>query len=231
MSEFELGYALSAFNRRTQMKLNAVAMLLCSTALLGTMGAADAQTIYRIVGADGKVTFSDKAPVTAEQGKVASTGVGAKTDSTGSALPFELRQVVAKYPVVLYTSAKCSPCDTGRTFLTSRGVPFSERTISTQEDRDYLQRLSGDVSLPYLTVGTTKIKGLSDQEWTQYLDAAGYPKSSLLPPNYKFAAATPLVTVQKASAGTKADEKPANPAPEQSYQPPPAPPNPAGITF
>lgn len=213
------------------MKLNAVALLLCSTALLGTVDRAHAQTIYRIVGADGKVTFSDKPPVTAQQGKVASTGVGAKADSTGSALPFELRQVVAKYPVILYTTAKCTPCDAGRSFLTSRGVPFNERTVSTQEDRDYLQRLSGDNSLPYLTIGGQKIKGLSEQEWAQYLDAAGYPKSSMLPPNYKAAPATPLVTVQKAPAAAKAEERPAAPAPEPSYQPPPAPSNPAGITF
>ena len=214
------------------MKPITVACLMCSAVLLGAVGVAQAQTIYRIVGADGKVTFSDKPPVTADQGKVASTGVGAKTDSTGSALPFELRQVVAKYPVVLYTTAKCGPCDAGRSFLTSRGVPFNERTVSTQEDRDYLQRLTGENSLPYLTIGGQKIKGLSDVEWTQYLDAAGYPKASVLPSSYKFAAATPLVTVQKAPAPSKAEEKPQAAQAEPSYQPPPPnPSNPAGITF
>lgn len=214
------------------MKQQTVAWLMCSALLLGAVGVAQAQTIYRIVGADGKVTFSDKPPVTAAQGKVASTGVGAKTDSTGSALPFELRQVVAKYPVVLYSTAKCGPCDAGRALLTARGVPFSERTVSTQEDQDYLERLTGGNSLPYLTIGGQKIKGLSDVEWTQYLDAAGYPKTSMLPPNYKFAAATPLVTVQKAPAPGKAEEKPQAAQAEPSYQPPPpSPSNPAGITF
>ncbi len=214
------------------MKHHSIALLLGSAALILGASGVQAQTIYRIVGADGKVTFSDKPPVTAEQGKVASTGVGAKTDSTGSALPFELRQVVAKYPVVLYTTAKCGPCDAGRSFLMSRGVPFNERTVSTQEDRDYLQRLTGDNSLPYLTIGGQKIKGLSDQEWTQYLDAAGYPRSSVLPPNYKLAAATPLVTVQKAPAPGKTEEKPPAAQAEPSYEPPPpTPSNPAGITF
>ena len=214
------------------MKQQTVAWLMCSALLLGAVGVAQAQTIYRIVGADGKVTFSDKPPVTAAQGKVASTGVGAKTDSTGSALPFELRQVVAKYPVVLYSTAKCGPCDAGRALLTARGVPFSERTVSTQEDQDYLERLTGGNSLPYLTIGGQKIKGLSDVEWTQYLDAAGYPKSSVLPSSYKFAAATPLVTVQKAPAPSKAEEKPQAAQAEPSYQPPPpSPSNPAGITF
>src|SRR3990167_5668633 len=97
------------------------AVFLCATA------GVQAQTIYRIVGADGKVTFSDKAPVSADQGKVAGTGVGANAASANSAaLPFELRQVVTKYPVTLYTSPKCAPCDMGRSLLVSRGVPFNE---------------------------------------------------------------------------------------------------------
>jgi glutaredoxin len=213
------------------MKRHTLAFLLASTAALVVATGVHAQTVYRIVGADGKVTFSDKPPVSADQGKIASTGTGAKTDSTGAALPFELRPVVAKYPVVLYTAAKCAPCDSGRAFLTARGVPFNERTVSTQEDRDYLQRLTGENSLPYLTIGSQRIKGLSDVEWTQYLDAAGYPAKSALPAAYKNPAPTPLVVVQKA-ADTKTEEKPPAPAPEPAYQPPPPnPSNPAGITF
>jgi glutaredoxin len=213
------------------MKRHTLAFLLASTAALVVATGAQAQTVYRIVGADGKVTFSDKPPVSADQGKISSTGTGAKTDATGAVLPLELRQVVAKYPVVLYTAAKCAPCDSGRAFLTARGVPFNERTVSTQEDRDYLQRLSGENSLPYLTIGSQRIKGLSDVEWTQYLDAAGYPSKSALPAAYKNPAPTPLVVVQKAP-DTKAEEKPPAPAPEPAYQPPaPNPSNPAGITF
>lgn len=214
------------------MTRHTIARLLGCAALLCATGSLQAQTIYRIVGSDGKVTFSDKPPVSAEQGKVASTGVGAKTDSTGSAMPFELRQVVSKYPVVLYTTAKCPPCDSGRLFLTARGVPFNERTVSTEDDLDYLQRLSGDKSLPYLTIGTQRIKGMSDLEWAQYLDAAGYPAKSALAATYKNPAPTPLVVVQKAPAPTRADEKAQVPASEPvNLPPPPAPANPAGITF
>ena len=213
------------------MKQHTHAYLLAGALALSLGAGLHAQTVYRIVGADGKVTFSDKPPASAEQGKIASTSAGAKTDSTGTVLPFELRQVVSKYPVVLYTSAKCAPCDTGRTFLISRGVPFNERTVSTAEDQDYLQRLTSDNSLPYLTIGSQRIKGLSDVEWTQYLDAAGYPQKSALPATYKYPAPTPLVTVQKATTA-KAEEKPPAPAAEPSYQPPPpSPSNPTGITF
>lgn len=214
-------------------KRHTYAALLLGSAALLCAAAAQAQTIYRIVGADGKVTFSDKPPVSSDQGKIAGTGVGANAASAGSgALPFELRQIVAKYPVTLYSSAKCAPCDTGRALLSGRGVPFSERTVSTPEDTESLQRISGENSLPFLTIGGQRIKGLSESEWAQYLDAAGYPKTSQLPATYKNPAPTPLVSLQKPVAAPKAEEKPAAPAPDAAR---PAnavnPANPAGIQF
>lgn len=227
-----------ATTRELRMKNHTVAFLMGSLAMLGAATDVTAQTVYRIVGADGKVTFSDKPPANVEQGKVTSTGVGAKVDASGgTALPFELRQVVSKYPVTLYTTSKCAPCDTGRSMLIARGVPFVERTVNTPEDSAYLQRLTGDTSLPYLTVGSQRIRGLSDIEWNQYLDAAGYPKSSTLPPSYKRADPAPLVAVQTASpdATKPADKASAAAAPEPSPSsvPPsaPNPSNPAGITF
>ena len=210
------------------MKRQTLAHLLASVALLASLASAHAQTIYRIVGADGRVTFSDKPPVSQDQGKIAGTGVGAAGAASASSLPFELRQVANKYPVTLYTSADCSPCGAGRNLLSGRGIPFNERTITTQEDAAALQRLTGENSLPMLTIGGQRLKGFSDVEWTQYLDAAGYPRASMLPSGYKNAAATPLVTVQK-----PAERKP-EPAPAPVEVAPvqePGPSNPAGISF
>ena len=96
---------------------------LCLTGLF-LAAAAQAQMVYRIIGADGRVTFSDKPPVKAEQGKVAATGVGAAAAASASALPFELRQVANKYPVTLYTAPDCGPCSNGRAMLSSRGIPI-----------------------------------------------------------------------------------------------------------
>lgn len=215
------------------MKQVTTAFLLSSAALLCAIGTAQAQAVYRIVGPDGKVTFSDKPPVDAKQGKIATTGVGAAAANSNSSLPFELRQVVTKYPVVLYAAASCAPCDSGRALLTSRGVPFNERTIITNEDKAALQRQMGDTSLPYLTVGGQRIRGMSESEWTQYLDAAGYPKTSKLPAGYENATPTSLVPLPTGSPAAKAAEKAPAAASEPAYQPPPVknPANPTGIKF
>jgi glutaredoxin len=91
----------------------------------------------------------------------------------------------------------CGPCASGRNLLTARGIPFTERTVTTPEDAAALQRMSGDTSLPFITIGGQQIKGYADTEWTQFLDAAGYPKTSQLPPGYRASAPTPFVAVQR----------------------------------
>ena len=197
----------------------------CVAALL-LAGATQAQTIYRVVGADGRVTFSDKLPVATDNATVLGAG-GRALAVTAVALPVELRQVAGKYPVTLYTSSNCAPCNSGRELLTGRGIPFAEKTVSSADDSDALQRISGGTSLPFLTIGSQQIKGYSDAEWTQFLDAAGYPKTSVLPASYRAPPATPLVVAQKAAAPASEAQAPLDPVVEPSA----APPNPAGIRF
>jgi glutaredoxin len=197
-------------------------------ALMFMAGHAQAQTIYRVVDPDGKITFSDKPPAAADKSMIA--GAGGKTaGETGATLPYELRQVANRYPVTLYTASNCTPCGSGRTLLSTRGIPFAEKTVTTAEDSEALKRLSGESSLPFLTIGGQQIKGFSDAEWTQFLDAAGYPKSSLLPAGYRNPAAAPLVMLQKPAPAAKPEETRAAPVPKSPPVDPQS--NPAGITF
>lgn len=164
--------------------------------LLASMAAAPAlaQGVYRIVGPDGRVTFSDQPPpAAASTPPVSTSGTGASSTSGGSQLPYELRQVASRYPVTLYTSAECAPCNSGRIMLNARGIPYAEKTVTTAQDSEALKRLSGGASLPFLTIGGQQIKGYSDTEWNQFLTAAGYPKQSALPRSYRQPAPTPLV--------------------------------------
>ena len=197
-----------------------------------------AQQVYRIVGSDGKVTFSDRPPPASASGARVSEGnAGAPGGAVAPAsLPFELRQIALKYPVVLYTGENCAPCGAGRSLLISRGIPYSEKTVSTAADSEALQRLSGEASLPFLTIGGQQLKGFSDAEWTQFLNAAGYPRSSVLPASYRPPAAAPLVTVATTPAVTGAgggrDAKTVISTPSvRSEQPPLGSSNPAGIKF
>ncbi|MBI5907831.1 MAG: DUF4124 domain-containing protein [Burkholderiales bacterium] len=190
-----------------------------------------AQQVYRIVGPDGKVTFSDQPPPSSTHAKVTSSTSEAGKAAANISLPFELRKVAGQYPVTLYSGDNCGPCASARAMLTTRGIPFSEKTVTTSEDAQALQRLSGDNSLPLLTIGSQQLKGFSDAEWTQFLDAAGYPKSSVLPASYRQTPATPLVTVAPPAApAVRSAARPATPA-VTPLAPAPTADNPAGIRF
>ena len=185
-----------------------------------------AQPVYRTVGPDGKVTFSDKPPAE-PKARITSAAGASGGGIVSSSLPFELRQVAQKYPVTLYTGENCGPCQSARSMLITRGVPFSEKTVSTIEDSQALQRLSSDNSLPFATIGNQQLKGFSDAEWTQFLNAAGYPAASVLPSTYRQPAATPLVTVAASPPTVTAPAR----AAAQPPQPAPAAANPSGIRF
>lgn len=194
-----------------------------------------AQTLYRSVGPDGRVTYSDRAAPDAGAGKPAALRAHG-LPVVSATLPYELREVAARYPVTLYTSPDCAPCVSARALLGARGVPFSERTVMSNDDIAALKNLSGQTALPFATVGTQPLSGFSDPQWTRMLDAAGYPNVSQLPANWQPPPALPLVQSSTAAAAAHAAAAAARPAAANDIAPPPPPAsrgngNPAGIRF
>ena len=208
--------------------ISATSVVGASLLLLATV--AQAQQVYRIVGADGRITFSDKPSPSTSDAKVTSAGGASRGSLASGTLPYELRQVAAKYPVTLYTGDNCGPCASARAMLTARGIPFAEKTVNTIDDAQALQRISGDSALPFATVGGQQLKGYADTEWTQFLNAAGYPASSALPTNYRQSPATPLVAIVVTPPAQRATG-PAADSGAPAAQTAPAASNPAGIKF
>jgi len=225
---------LSAFRLRAWERVGHICVTgSLALGLLAGHSMSQAQAVYRIVSPDGKITFSDQPPSSASQGKVEPRKAGTGEAGSGN-FPFALRQAVGKYPVTLYTANDCSPCSAARAMLTRRGVPFTERTISTQEDLDSLKRLTGEGTVPVATIGSQRLRGFSDVEWAQTLSAAGYPEASQLPPGYRQAPPTPLVAIAPAPAPKEEEKRQPVLAPFAPVVPasPGAPvENPAGIKF
>jgi glutaredoxin len=182
--------------------------LLCCTAL------AHAQ-LYKSVGPDGRVTYSDTPPAAAKQVETRPLPSGAVS---AAPLPYELAQVAKAQPVTLFTGDKCAPCDAARSFLAARGVPYTEKTVTSNEDIAALRSAGGDAQLPFLTIGRSKEKGYEEGAWNTALDAAGYPKASQLPVNWRNPApqsAAPML-VRAPKAAEAAGNAPAQNAPSGS---------------
>lgn len=171
-------------------------------ALLAMTLASPAWALYKVVGPDGRVTYTDRAPSDAPAQSIKANGSVASTEG----LPYELQRVVSRYPVTLYTGTNCNPCDAARQLLKGRGIPFVEKTVSTADDIKALSRTEGSDQLPIGRVGQKQLLGFNQAEWTSYVDAAGYPAKSALPLNYRWPIAAPLSVPEVKPAQGSADK-------------------------
>jgi glutaredoxin len=200
-----------------------------SVLLASLLASLPAHALYKVVGPDGKVTYTDQPPTSAQNKVQPVNERGGGPEGGGAALPFELRQIVQRYPVTIYTSEGCAPCDAGRQMLRDRGIPFSERTVGSKEDVDSLERITGGTAVPAVSIGPQVLRGYQSNDWSSYLDAAGYPKTSKLPAGYPAPQRQPLTARQSAPAPSSEQANVPEAAPAPTAPPPTS--NPAGIRF
>ena len=201
---------------------------LCWAPLVALFVALPSLAQYKVIGADGKVTYTDRPPL-ATEGKITSLGIRTAVGGGEAALPLELRQAVSRFPVTLYVATTgCDPCESARQLLRQRGIPVTEKQVQSPEDSEALERISGGRDAPTLSIGSQTLRGLAPSVWNSYLDAAGYPRESRLPASYQYPAATPIT--ERREAVVKAAGPRAAPAVEVEATPAPAA-NPAGIKF
>ena len=168
--------------------------------LAGLLLPAAATAQYKSIGPDGRVTYSDLPPPA--PARIVNLKKRGAEAASAPVLPFELQQATSRYPVTLYTGDKCGPCDDARAFLRGRGVPFTERTVTSDEDIALFRQQSPDGTAPVVTVGSRRSVGFSQVAWSALLDDAGYPSTSTLPRDWQNAVATPLSPNTRAAAQT-----------------------------
>jgi glutaredoxin len=167
------------------------------------LAAAPAAAQYKWIAPNGAVTYSDQPPPPGTNGHVLGAKPSARGDEGG--VPAALRDATTKYPVVLYTTTDCAPCQQARSHLSKRGVPFSERTVSSSTDAEQFRKAGfAENSFPAIAVGRERSVGFEVGDWNRLLDAAGYPKTSVLPPSFKHTPAKALAEADR-TGGNPAD--------------------------
>ena len=204
-----------------------LARLATAALLLGGIAVGAMAQTYKVVGPDGKVTYTDKPP-TASQIKAPTNG--AATTAPGVAgVPFETRQAMSKYPVTLYSTKPCPACDNARQALRQRGVPFNEYTINDDADLSAYRSRFSATTFPSISVGSKNMVGYNPNDLSGYLDAAGYPAQTRLT-GYSWPPATSLVPASAKQGATAPDAD--VPAPAASAPAPLLPPpSKSGIQF
>lgn len=177
------------------LKIGSLLLMLCAAT-------AHAQ-LYKWVGPDGKVTYSDTPPPkSASKVETKALDIGDAGAGAGD-LPFEVMEAVKNHPVTLYTTRNCPPCEEGRKLLSGRGIPFKEKTVNNSEDAAQFREAGGDSNLPLLLVGRNKERGYEPNTWNRTLTAAGYPDSNKLPKTYRNPAAEAAAPASKSDASAK----------------------------
>jgi glutaredoxin len=157
--------------------------LAAGLALLLAAGAALGQTLYRWTDEQGRVHVTDTPPpANAKEVKKERNVGGASSASPGGAEPYSLQLARKNYPVTLYTTPGCEGCNEARKMLNARGVPFKEVSVGDQKSIDDLKKAVGSNSVPAVVVGSTVQTGFEEGAYQRLLDAAGYPRTGVLPP-------------------------------------------------
>jgi glutaredoxin len=136
-------------------------------------GAAAAQPVYKSIGADGRVTYSDHPPAGARVEKTLSTAAqpaSVLSDKSPSYVE-QLKRLRAAAPTpaaaaagagtVFYGAAWCSYCTRAKAFLASRNVSYREVDIDTPEGLESFANAGGGKGIPLLIHGERRLQGFS----------------------------------------------------------------------
>ena len=150
--------------------------VLCLVAALAASAATAQTTVYRWIDKDGKVQYSDNPPPAAVK-DLTEKRVGGGYVEEGQ-VPYATQVASRRSPVVLYASDDCGElCTQGRELLNKRGIPFSEKDAKNGAVAEEVREMIGALQVPVLKVGSSALKGYSEELWQAALDQAGYAKS------------------------------------------------------
>lgn len=183
--------------------------------LLGAACAASAQ-LYRWTDEQGRVHVTDTPPPPSAK-NVRKRALDATPEpASGANQPYAVQLAAKNYPVTLYTAPDCAPCGAARALLNERGVPFREVSVVGEQESAQLRNAVGSLSVPSLVVGTSTQKGFEQGAYHSMLDAAGYPRTGILPPRSQ---AAPKPASAEPAAGDKPPAEEVDAEPTGPYAP------------
>jgi hypothetical protein len=163
--------------------MHPIARVASAPFLLALLASADAAAdrLYRWVDADGRVHYTDQLPPPTAR-NAERKRLGDKPPEQG--LPYAVQEAKRKFPVAVYTAEDCGdPCKEAIAYLAKRGVPHARKDARDPAAGEALMKLTGGkLEVPVATVGSTVLRGYEEGAWGRALDAAGYPRSAVLPP-------------------------------------------------
>ena len=157
-------------------------LMITSLGIVLLFGASAHAEMYRWVDKAGKVHYTDQPPSPSEAKKIEEKKFGGNLVQ-GDNLPYATQQAAKNFPVTLYTGDCGALCTQAKTYLSKRGIPYSERLPGKNAaDSELFKKITKENVIPFLQVGSsTQLKGFDEAAWAAALDQAGYPKTNPFP--------------------------------------------------
>ena len=193
-----------------------------------------AAALYKVVGPDGRVTYTDRPPSRrrcARQHDGRATARSARPPHPQA----RCRPSCARWRRAIRSRCTaprdCAPCDAGRA---AAGAAWRALHRKARRQRRRRGRAGARHRRAHRAVADHRRAGAARPvaaEWSAYLDAAGYPRESRLPRGWQQPEATPLVERETPRTVTRVPARAAAaPAPAEAPTPPPPAPQ-SGIRF
>ena len=129
---------------------------------------ADAQTVYKSVGPDGKVVYSDSPPVDAKKtsklkfDNLPSSPLPApQRSATEPRRPSTSAAVPMTTAVVLYSASWCGYCKAAKAYLGARRIAYREIDVDTESGQAAFAQAGGGRGIPLLVAGGQRVQGFS----------------------------------------------------------------------
>jgi glutaredoxin len=132
---------------------------------------ASAQPIYRSVGPDGRVQYTDKPPPGAQ-----ATPVRERINSySGTPTVSGATTPAAQRPEVrMYATDWCPYCRRAQAFFARQGIRYTHLDIEKSPAAHAEYKQLGGRGVPVILVGAQRMNGFSEERLAQMLKAAGY---------------------------------------------------------
>lgn len=157
-----------------------IAMLVISSA----HAAPGAQTLYKSVGPDGKIDYSDRPPTdghiekTMQFENLPSSAVPGLSSSYVEQLRRLKASQAASAPsrgVVLYAASWCGYCRSARAYLAKRGIAYQEIDIDTTRGKSEFAQTGGGGGVPLLIAADQRVQGFSAPAYDAFFAALKLP--------------------------------------------------------
>lgn len=131
--------------------------VLLATALAASNALAE---IYKVVGPDGKITYSDREPQAAA--KADRLKIQPSSGGTSAAAP----------RVVLFSAQWCGVCREAKSYMASRSISYEEWDVDKSDYAQAKLREFGTRAVPVILVGNQKMIGFSSDRLEAMLKSA-----------------------------------------------------------